>query len=140
MFRLFMLGRGAIIIIRNQRGEPLQSVSVSVIRQQHDSHSQWHDSKRNDKPHRMTCDWELKCGSLAGTAWRDDYRHFLRERARLRQEGQARLRDAHGQRACETAQALAELQVSCHALRMPALQPLSPPAPTHSPASLAISI
>ena len=40
-----------------------------------------------------------------------DYRHFLREQARLRQEGQARLREVHGRRARETAQALAELQV-----------------------------
>ena len=40
-----------------------------------------------------------------------DYRHFLREQARLRQEGQARLREVHSRRARETAQALAELQV-----------------------------
>ena len=43
--------------------------------------------------------------------WRGDYRDFLREQARLRQEGQARLREVHGRRARETAQALAELQV-----------------------------
>ena len=43
--------------------------------------------------------------------WRGDYRQFLREQARLRQEGQARLREGNSRRARETAQALAELQV-----------------------------
>ena len=42
--------------------------------------------------------------------WRGDYRQFLREQARLRQEGQARLREGNSRRARETAQALAELQ------------------------------